>query len=106
MMSSLHYGLVARSGLISLLSLLQLVSHLVMGWKALSLVADTPYPAMIVITESMAPAFNPGDILFIVNHQDKVRVGDLPVAVLSNRPFPMIHRVVQILYDTQDGENR
>ncbi|KAK4460487.1 hypothetical protein QBC42DRAFT_180870 [Cladorrhinum samala] len=105
-MASLRYGSVARSGLISLLPLLQIVSHLVMGWKALSLVADTPYPAMIVITESMVPAFNPGDILFIVNRQDKIRVGDLPVAVLPNRPFPMIHRVVQILYETQEGEDR
>lgn len=73
-----------------------------MGWKVLSLLADTPHPIMIVTTESMEPVFQPGDVLFMINHQHDVRIGDLPVCWLADRPFPMIHRILQILHQESE----
>jgi signal peptidase len=76
-----------------------------MAWKALSLWADTPYPVMVVITDSMAPAFNPGDIMFIRNHHGEVKAGDLPVCLLPNREYPMVHRVIQVLYHREHEDS-
>lgn len=69
----------ARSFLKGILPLLQLISACYMAWKALSLLADTPFPIMVVTTESMAAAFRPGDVLLISNHHNHVAIGDLPV---------------------------
>ncbi len=93
----------ARSILKGILPLLQVVSACIMAWKALSLWADTPFPIMVVITTSMAPAFQPGDVLLISNHRNPVKVGDLPVLWFAHRPVPMVHRVLQVLQ--QDHED-
>ncbi|KAJ5355990.1 hypothetical protein N7517_010599 [Penicillium concentricum] len=92
-----------RSALNDILAVAQVIATCFMAWKALSLWAGTPYPVMIVTTESMFPAFAPGDILFISNHQRNVDIGDLPVCWLPDRAFPMIHRVLQVLYEEQSN---
>jgi signal peptidase I len=99
-MRSLRYTPPApRSALSGILTILQVVSACFMAWKVLSLWADTPYPAMVVITESMEPAFQRGDLIFISNdRQQKVGIGDLPVCWFPERPFPMVHRVIQVIH--------
>lgn len=87
---------VMRSALHGILAAAQVVATCFMAWKALSLWAGTPYPVMVVTTESMIPAFAPGDILFISNHHRNVEIGDLPVFWLPGRAFPMIHRVLGV----------
>lgn len=76
-----------------------------MAWKALSLWTNTPFPIMVVITESMAPAFQPGDVLLISNHHNDVKVGDLPVIWFASNPFPMVHRVLQVTYQNHEGSD-
>lgn len=95
-----------RSILNSILPLLQVISICFMSWKGLSLLADTPYPLMIVITDSMAPAFQPGDVLFVSNHHREVQTGDLPVCWVAERPFPMVHRVIQVFYQDEGPRQR
>jgi signal peptidase len=73
-------------------------SLMFMAWKALCLLTGTTFPIMVVTTESMEPAFQPGDVLFIVNNDRPASIGDLPVCWFPGRPFPMIHRIVQLLY--------
>lgn len=90
-----------RSTLNELLAVTRVVATCFMGWKALSLWAGTPYPIMIVTTESMFPAFSPGDVLFIFNHQQNVEIGDLPVCWLPDSAFPMIHRVHRVSHETE-----
>lgn len=94
---------IVRSFLNSILPLLQVVSACIMAWKALSLWTDTPFPIMVVITESMAPTFQPGDVLLISNHHNHVKAGDLPVLWFADNPFPMVHRVLQVMH--QDHED-
>jgi signal peptidase len=92
-----------RSTLKEILAVAQLIATCFMAWKALSIWAGTPYPVMIVTTESMLPAFAPGDILLISNHHQDVGIGDLPVCWLHDRAFPMIHRVLQVFYEKQSN---
>ncbi|KAH7322534.1 hypothetical protein B0I35DRAFT_425950 [Stachybotrys elegans] len=94
-----------RPALWSILPFLQVLSAFLMGYKALSLLTNTPNPLMIVTTGSMEPAFQIGDILLIVNHQrHAVEIGDIPVCQLSNRPFPMVHRVIKVLHQEAGAE--
>jgi hypothetical protein len=94
---------VMRTALNGILAAAQVVATCFMAWKALSLWAGTPYPLMIVTTESMVPAFAPGDILLISNHHQNVDVGDLPVCWLPDRAFPMVHRVLRVSYEEQSN---
>lgn len=101
--TSIMRAITARSFLTRILPPLQVVSACLMAWKALSVWADTPFPVMVVITESMAPAFRSGDVLLIANHGGPVQAGDLPVVWLGQRPFPMVHRVLQVVLDDRDS---
>lgn len=77
-----------------------------MTWKGTSLVLDTPFPIMVVTSESMEPAFQVGDVLLVANHQNRVGIGDLPVCWLPERQFPMIHRVIQTVSDLENRSVR
>ncbi|KAJ5778836.1 hypothetical protein N7457_006556 [Penicillium paradoxum] len=99
----MHRNSAMRSALNGVLAAAQVVATCFMAWKALTIWTGTPYPVMIVTTESMVPAFAPGDILFISNHHRNVAIGDLPVCWLPDRAFPMVHRVVRVVYEEQSN---
>ena len=88
-----------RRLLVETLSLLQVIAVIFVVWKGLSISFNTPFPMMIVTSESMEPAFQIGDLLLITNRQQLVLTGDLPVCWLPGMPYPMIHRVVQMSWD-------
>ncbi|KAL4876706.1 hypothetical protein BJY04DRAFT_222881 [Aspergillus karnatakaensis] len=94
-----------RSAANGFLAAAQVVATCFMTWKALCLWTGTPYPIMIVTTESMLPAFAVGDVLLISNHDRKVEIGDLPVCWLPNREFPMVHRVHRVMYPDEEGND-
>ncbi|KAJ6098405.1 signal peptidase complex catalytic subunit SEC11 [Penicillium canescens] len=74
-----------------------------MIWKALCLTTASPYPIVVVISESMAPAFHRGDILFLSNRQYEVSVGDIPVVWFPGNPLPMVHRAIQVLVNSDSA---
>lgn len=77
-----------------------------MAWKMLSVLTDSPQPVMVVISESMAPAFHRGDIIFLWNRQPTIKVGDVPVCWFPGRPTPMVHRAIQTHSEAEDrGRN-
>lgn len=67
-----------------------------MIWKALSIMTASPSPVMCVISESMAPAFHRGDLIFLWNRPSLIHVGDIPVGWFTGNPYPMVHRAVQV----------
>lgn len=71
-----------------------------MLWKIITLLANSPSPIVIVISESMAPAFHRGDLLFLSNQQERIRVGDIPVCWFPGEKMPMVHRAVNVFYET------
>ena len=45
----------------------------------------------------MEPAFYRGDLLFLTNYKDEdIRVGDITVFKIQDRPIPIVHRVIKI----------
>lgn len=87
-----------RITLLSLLPILRVVGTTLMAWKFLSLVSNTAYPAMVVVSGSMEPAFQRGDVIFLSNW-DQVQVGDIPVLWFEGQPLPMVHRAVEVLHE-------
>lgn len=45
---------------------------------------------------SMEPAFQRGDILFLNNQDDPIRVGEIVVFKIKDRDIPIVHRVLEV----------
>lgn len=66
-------------------------------WKGLSVVADSPSPIVVVLSGSMEPAFQRGDLLFLFNRGwiRDTDVGDIVVYNVKGKDIPIVHRVVR-----------
>ena len=52
---------------------------------------------------SMEPAFQRGDILFLTNYDDPIRVGEIVVFKVKDRDIPIVHRVIKV-HEKHDGK--
>ena len=50
----------------------------------------------------MEPAFQRGDILFLHNLDDPIRVGEIVVFKIKDRDIPIVHRVLKV-HEKPDG---
>jgi signal peptidase len=74
-----------------------------MGWKLLSVLMNNASPIVVVLSESMSPAFERGDILFLENmHQSPLKSGDICVFNIKGKDIPIVHRIVKIHASTDD----
>lgn len=66
-----------------------------MIWKTLSVVANLHSPIVVVLSGSMEPAFQRGDILFLWNRDYRQKVGDIVVYEIEGKSIPIVHRVLR-----------
>lgn len=66
-----------------------------MLWKGISVVSDSPSPIVVVLSESMEPAFTRGDLLFLWNRGVDTQVGEVVVYNVKGKEIPIVHRVVR-----------
>ncbi|KAI1083237.1 putative signal peptidase I [Whalleya microplaca] len=92
-----------RTSLCRLLPALQFFSAIFMLWKGLSALTNSPYPAHVVISDSMAPAFKRGDVIVLSNWEQEIRIGEIPVVWFSGNPLPMVHRAINTIWGTRSG---
>jgi len=59
-------------------------------------------PVVVVLSGSMEPAFQRGDILFLNNQNDPIRVGEVVVFKIKDRDIPIVHRVLKV-HEKPDG---
>ena len=59
------------------------------------LLTSSESPVVVVLSGSMEPAFQRGDILFLDNTQSQIQVGDIVVFKIKDRDIPIVHRVLQ-----------
>lgn len=57
----------------------------------------------ILFSGSMEPAFQRGDILFLNNQDDPIRVGEIVVFKIKDRDIPIVHRVMKV-HEKDDGK--
>lgn len=74
-------------------------------WKGLGVLANTHSPIVVVLSASMEPAIHRGDILFVSNHTNTPRIGDVVVYMIPEKPIPIVHRATQVFYRVEDGRN-
>ena len=92
-MAPKHY----RAPLNSALWVLLCITLPFMLWKALIVITGSPNPIVVVISESMAPAFHRGDLLFLWNKKPRIEVGEIPVCWFPDRALPMVHRAIKVV---------
>lgn len=91
-----------RSSLAFFLAMLTALSTPFMALKGLCVLTDSAVPIVCVISESMAPAFHRGDILFLWNRTTAVQAGDIPVVWFDDNPLPMVHRVIKVINEENE----
>ncbi|KAI4143267.1 MAG: hypothetical protein LQ340_007062, partial [Diploschistes diacapsis] len=61
----------------------------------LSVLSDAPSPIVVVLSGSMEPAFQRGDILLLWNRGTDTKVGEVVVYNVRGKDIPIVHRVVR-----------
>ena len=84
------------------LNLAMIVFSALMIWKSLMVITKSESPVVVVLSGSMEPAFQRGDILFLNNQEENVRVGDIVVFKIKGRDIPIVHRVLKV-HQKPDG---
>jgi signal peptidase len=97
-------GLTVRQAAHQLLQLLTVVSSALMIWKGLAVALNTESPIVVVLSESMEPAFKRGDLLFLALTPRPIETGDITVYKLKGRDIPIVHRVIKTHDDKKTGK--
>ena len=90
-----QYAKNPRQTLTQVLNFALVLSTAFMLWKTLSVVADSPSPIVVVLSGSMEPAFQRGDLLFLWNRDKTAEVGEIVVYNVKGKNIPIVHRVVR-----------
>lgn len=85
------------------LNLAMIVFSALMIWKSLMFITKSESPVVVVLSGSMEPAFQRGDILFLNNQDDPIRVGEIVVFKIKDRDIPIVHRVMKV-HEKATGE--
>jgi signal peptidase I len=78
-----------------LLNFALVLSTAFMLWKGLSVATDSPSPIVVVLSGSMEPAFNRGDLLFLWNRGQDTQIGEVVVYNVKGKDIPIVHRVIR-----------
>ncbi|KAJ5439568.1 Signal peptidase complex catalytic subunit sec11 [Penicillium daleae] len=96
MLSSLSSSLNnARTSVAQVLNFALVLSTAFMLWKGLSVASASSSPIVVVLSGSMEPAFQRGDLLFLWNRSPRTEVGEIVVYNVRGKDIPIVHRVVR-----------
>ncbi|KAH6970995.1 signal peptidase complex catalytic subunit SEC11 [Ilyonectria robusta] len=86
-----------RQAAAQLMNFALILSTAFMMWKGLSVITDSPSPIVVVLSGSMEPAFQRGDLLFLWNRNllSETQVGEVVVYEVRDKDIPIVHRVVR-----------
>ena len=84
-----------RGFILQFVSLGLVVTSALMIWKGLVLLTRSSTPVVVVLSGSMEPAFQRGDILFLLHEKYPVNLGDVVVFSVEGRDIPIVHRVIK-----------
>lgn len=74
-----------------------------MIWKAGGIITNAESPIVVVLSESMEPAFARGDLLFLTLESSPVYIGEIVVFKIKDKSIPIVHRVLEI-HEKYDGK--
>ncbi|CAG7877460.1 unnamed protein product [Brassica rapa] len=73
-----------------------IVTSALIIWKAMMCVTGTESPVVVVLSGSMEPGFQRGDILLLRMTKDPIRTGEIVVFKIDGRDIPIVHRVIEV----------
>jgi len=82
-----------RQALAQVLNFGLILATAFMLWKGLSVATNSPSPIVVVLSGSMEPAFQRGDLLFLWNRGIDTQVGEIVVYDIPGKEIPIVHRV-------------
>lgn len=85
----------ARQSLAQILNFALVLSTAFMMWKGLSVFTASSSPVVVVLSGSMEPAFQRGDLLFLWNRSPRAELGEIVVYNVRGKDIPIVHRVVR-----------
>ncbi|KAM0720805.1 hypothetical protein Q7P37_003090 [Cladosporium fusiforme] len=88
-------GMQPRQLAAQILNFALVLSTAFMLWKGLSVAADSSSPIVVVLSGSMEPAFQRGDLLFLWNRGVETQVGEVVVYNVRGKDIPIVHRVIR-----------
>ncbi|EFJ14343.1 hypothetical protein SELMODRAFT_268898 [Selaginella moellendorffii] len=97
---SIHYRQLATQ----IISLGMIVTSALIIWKGLMCVTGSESPVVVVLSGSMEPGFQRGDILFLRMTKDPIRAGEIVVFNVDGRDIPIVHRVIKVHERQETGE--
>lgn len=86
-----------RLALTQILNFALVLSTAFMLWKTLAIATDSPSPIVVVLSGSMEPAFQRGDLLFLWNRGLETQIGEIVVYKVTDKEIPIVHRVVKTM---------
>lgn len=92
-----------RQTALQLLNFALVLSTAFMLWKSLSVLSNSPSPIVVVLSGSMEPAFQRGDLLFLWNRDQTAEVGEIVVYNVKGKDIPIVHRVVRSFHTSRSG---
>ncbi|EIM24274.1 signal peptidase I [Wallemia mellicola] len=94
-----------RHCLLQALSFASVICTALSVYKGLGVVLNTESPIVVVLSESMEPAFARGDILFLYHppYSTPIKTGEITVYKIPNSEIPIVHRVIDHHIST-DGD--
>lgn len=84
-----------RQSLAQILNFALVLSTAFMMWKGLSVLSNSSSPIVVVLSGSMEPAFQRGDLLFLWNRTPRTELGEVVVYNVRGKDIPIVHRVVR-----------
>ena len=70
--------------------------------QSLMVVTGSESPVVVVLSGSMEPGFQRGDILFLYMGQSPLRSGEGVVFSIEGREIPIVHRIIKV-HEKPDG---
>ncbi|BCR84780.1 signal peptidase complex catalytic subunit SEC11 [Aspergillus chevalieri] len=96
----------ARQSLAQVLNFALVLSTAFMMWKGLSVATASSSPIVVVLSGSMEPAFQRGDLLFLWNRAPRAELGEVVVYNVRGKDIPIVHRVVRTFPEVEGkGKN-
>ena len=85
-----------RAMLLQGLNFVSVVATALMLWKGVSILTNTESPIVVVLSGSMEPAFQRGDLLLLsLPPKSPLRNGDITVYNVGG-DIPIVHRVIEV----------
>ncbi|KAI8058214.1 Sec11-like 1, isoform CRA_e [Syncephalis plumigaleata] len=81
-----------------------IIASALMIWRGLSVYSNSESPIVVVLSGSMEPAFQRGDLLFLSLSDEPIAVNDICVFKIEDREIPIVHRVLRVHNNRKTGE--